>query len=194
MANTNNPTGLRYAYSLDGRDPIIQTCLLPSGDGTATFVGDPVKLDGTASANGFYPTVVQAAAGNAIYGVIVGIDQVKDMGTSLNLYRLHRPASTAMYCHVITSPNAVFEVQASGSLGIADVGLNADLTMATAGSSVTGLSGAELDTSAKDGTATRQLKILHFAAKADNEIGTNAKAFVKINNHQLGSHTGTAGV
>jgi len=194
MANTNNPTGLRYAYSLDGRDPIIQTCLIPSGDGTATFVGDPVKLSGTSSANGFFPTVIQAAAGNAIYGVIVGIDQVKDMGTSLNLYRLHRPASTAMYCHVITSPNAVFEIQASGSLAITDVGLNADVTLATAGSAATGLSGAQLDTAAMDTTATRQLKLLHFAAKADNEIGANTKAFVKINNHQLGSYTGTAGV
>jgi len=30
--------------------------------------------------------------------------------------------------------------------------------------------------------------------RPDNEIGTNARWSVKINNHQLGSHTGTAGV
>lgn len=194
MANTNNPIGFKYAYCLHGRDPIIQTCLIPSGDATATFCGDAVKVDGTASADGFFPTVVQATATGGLFGVIMAFDQVKGLGNNLNLYRLHRPASTAMYCHVITDPNAVFEIQCSGSVGIADVGLNADITLATAGSTVTGLSGMQLNTAAMDTTATRQLKILHLAARPDSEVGTNAKCFVKINNHQLNGGTGTAGV
>jgi hypothetical protein len=56
------------------------------------------------------------------------------------------------------------------------------------------MSGVELDSSTAATTATLQVKIIRLDQRPDNEIGTNADWIVKINNHQHGSHTGTAGV
>jgi hypothetical protein len=55
-------------------------------------------------------------------------------------------------------------------------------------------SGMELDGSTLATTATLELKIIRLLPAVDNALGANAKLIVKINNHQLGSHTGTAGV
>ena len=52
----------------------------------------------------------------------------------------------------------------------------------------------EEDIESKLTTATLQVRILGLVDREDNEVGVNAKLLVKINNHQYGSHTGTAGV
>jgi hypothetical protein len=166
---------------------------VPASDGTAMGAGDLVKLAGSASTDG-YATVAQAAAGNPAIGVVVGF--VNDY-TNLNNPGSYRAASTARYVLVCDSPDVVYEVQedaVGGALAVADIGLNADSIVAAA-SSTTGQSGMQLDTSTKATTATLQLKILGFVNRPDNEIGSaNAKVWVTINNHQLASGTGVAGV
>jgi hypothetical protein len=198
MANSNTPFGLKLRSDLMGYLPPLKKVLLPSGDATAVFMNDPVKLAGDASATQpGCPTVAQAAAGDAIYGVVVGIDQYDEVAIgSVNMYRLHRPASTAMYALVCCDPNAIYEVQedaVGGALATADVGLNAEIVVGS-GSTVTGLSAVQLDTSTKATTATLALKILGFVERPDNEVGANAKVLVKINKHQLATGTGSAGV
>ena len=196
MANVDSPFGLKYRYCLHGGDPIIQTFLIPATDNTAVFLNDPVKPAGSASADGKYATVAQGTAAAQILGVVQGFDQVKGLGTSQNLYRTHRPASTAMYVKVITDPLAVYEIQedsVAGALAADDIGLNASIIVGT-GSAVTGLSAVELDTSTKADTATLELKIIGLVNRPDNELGTNAKVLVMINAASFGGGTGMTGI
>jgi hypothetical protein len=63
------------------------------------------------------------------------------------------------------------------------------------GSTVTGFSGEQADSTTVATTATLPLKIHGAVQKVDNDItSTNVKILVLINNHQLSGGTGTAGV
>jgi hypothetical protein len=102
-----------------------------------------------------------------------------------------------MYINVIDDPNCLFEIQCDDeveTIAAADGSLNADLIVGS-GDTATGESGMELDSNTADTTATLQLKIVDWVRSPDNELfSSHQKAVVKINNHQYGSHTGTAGV
>jgi hypothetical protein len=199
MANTSRVNGLRPIRYLNGSpyNGAFNTYFLPSGNGTATFVGDLVKADATAdtaAAGGLakgIQSVIQSAAGDASIGVIVGfaIDP-----TNLNTPQ-YRAASTGRYVYVADDPNLLFEIQTSnGTLVVADVGLNADVAVA-AGSTTTGASGMTLDVGTKLTTAALVLKIMGFTQRPDNDnTAASSRVVVKINNHQLGAATGTAGV
>lgn len=199
MANISRVNGFNPLKNLTGSAEVGQVNLyfIPSGNGTATFVGDLVKADSTgdtAAAGGKalgVQSVIQAAAGDAVLGAIVGF--VVD---PLNLNTpQYRAASTGRYCLVADNPTQLYEVQTSnGTLGVADVGLNASIAVA-AGSTTTGTSGMTLDVGTIATTATLTLKIMGFSQRVDNEVGNaNSKVIVKINNHQFNSGTGTAGV
>jgi hypothetical protein len=203
MANVDRPNGLTPVKMLTGAPYTGQfnTYVVDAADETALFIGDAVKQVNTGSdsaAESVYGRdteglmhVVQATAGAAILGVVVGFSPDQD-----NLMRRHRLADTARLVYVVDDPNVIFEIQeVSGGtpLAAADVGLNASIVVGS-GSTTTGMSGMELDNSTELTTATLELKILGLSPKPDNNIGEHAKWLVKINNHQLGSSTGTAGV
>lgn len=189
MANVDSAFGLMPVRYASGA-PYTGACnryYVPASDGTALFRGDPVILAGSADANGV-PDVTRATAGSAgrITGVVVGV--VNDA----SITGKHRPASTAGYVLVADDPNLLFEIQddsVGGNLAATDIGLNADLASGT-GSTVTGLSGFELDTSTKATTATLQLRIEGLVQRPDVEVGANTKALVRIN---LPTQTGAAG-
>lgn len=162
---------------------------LPATDNTATFVGDPVKVAGGADADG-RGTVDQCGASDASCGVVMGF-----VPRPAALDAVYRPASVSVNALVCTDENAVYEVQCTGALTAADIGLNIDATAgAGAGNTTSGASGYAVDSGAMDTTATRVYKILALVPRVDNEFGAYQKVLVKINNHQFGSHTGTAGV
>lgn len=196
MANVNRTNGLRLYKNVE--DAALTEYFIPNTDATAVFVGDLVKLDSTGdtvAAGGLgkgVRSVVQATPGGAVVGVVVGF---KVDPTNLNVQ--YRAASTGRYVLVADDPEALFEVQedaVGGALTVSDVGLNADFIVG-AGSTVTGTSGMQLDTSTKAVTATLPLKIVEFSQRQDNEPGNaNAKVVVQLNNHQLRGGTGTAGV
>lgn len=198
MANTDRAFGMRPVQHLDGSpwNGKVSTYFVPSTDGTAIYVGDPVKSGGTAGAAGTVvygmsvegmATVAVAAAGDTLRGVVVGFSPLQS-----NLETLHRAASTARLVYVVDSPDVVFEVQSDeggAALALVDVGENADI-LYTAGSAVTGRSAVELDSSDHK-TTTAQLRILGFAQRTDNEAGANyAKVLVVINEHELKSTSG----
>jgi hypothetical protein len=162
-----------------------------ASDATAIFMGDAVKLDGGSDGNGIRS--VTQATGAAVAGVVVGI-VVDPLLLNSPQYRV---ASTARYLMVADDPNLLFECQedaVGGALASTSVGLNANLIVG-AGSTTTGQSGMQLDTSTVATTATLELKVIEFVQRPDNEVGNAlAKVIVKLNNHQLSSSTGTAGV
>ena len=186
MANVDRVNGLRPVKHLNGApfNGMVNRYYVPATDSTAIFVGDAVKSGGSADARGV-PDVAQAAAGDTIRGIVVGIEPVTD--ESLNF----RAASTEAYVLVADAPDLVFEIQedsVGAALAVTNVGQNADLIVA-AGDTTVGKSGMELDSSTAVGT-TAQLRILGLVQREDNEIGDNAKWLVMINEHELKSTVG----
>lgn len=197
MANEARVNGFKPVKYLNGAPYNGQATLYctTTADGVALFVGDLVKLAGTADANGVRG-VAQAEASDACVGVVVGI--VPSM-TALDTPQ-YRAASTARYVLVADDPNIIFEAQEDGAtdpLEMVDAGLNVNFVVG-AGSTTTGASGMQIDSNTEDTTATLPLKLIEPVQRPDNELvatgQANTRWLVKINNHQLGSHTGTAGV
>lgn len=181
MANADTPFGLRPVMMLDGSPWNGQgiRCVFASGDSTATFIGDPVKLAG--SSVGGYPTVQQAAAGNPIFGVVVAFEPDRS-----DLTVQYRKASTERQAIVVPARDALFVVQedsVGGALTADSVGQNADIVVGS-GNTTFGISGVELDSSGA-AAASAQLKILGLWQSEDNAIGTNAKWLVKVNESGL---------
>lgn len=181
MANTNVAFGLKPVRDASGApyNGATEMFYVPSSDGTALFIGDPVVKAGSADTNGV-ATVTRGAVGGPFSGVVQGF--MPDGTTNLVGYRA---ASTAAYVLVCTDPDILYEVQedaVGGALAAVDVGLNASIIVA-AGSTYTKRSGTMLDTSTKATTATLDLKIMGFVQRPDNAIGANAKVLVKINNN-----------
>lgn len=199
MANSDIVSGFKPVRYLNGApySGAHNLYLIPAGDATATFIGDAVVAGGTAGTAGLrvdgvdvegMPTVAQAAAGNTnIVGVVVGFYSRPDaLGT------LYRPASTAMIAMVADDPNIIFEVQedsVGAALAAVDVGENADLVVA-AGSTTTGISGMELDSSTHTAAAAT-LRILRLVPRPNNNIGDNAKWEVKFAEHAYSTIAGT---
>ena len=174
---------------------------VPSSDSTVIMVGDLVKLLGSARSPTGVPTVTRAVASDAVVGVVVGIT-FEGMGDTANVppvtdlnTPMYRRASTDRYLMVCDDPMVVFEVQASANtIAVTDVGNNANFR-ATAGSTTSGSSGFDLDVSTILTTATLPLKIVGFPYREDNAIGDAfVSVYVKLNNHQYNSGTGTVGV
>lgn len=196
MANTNTPFGLRPVRHINGApyNGGATRYYVPASDGTALYLGDPVIIAGSADAAGLASvTKATAAGGNYMLGPVVAFDPVEGAGAGGRDSTIYRAASTERYVWVADDPDLVFEVQedgVGGALAAADVGLNADWIAGTA-STVTGLSGAMLDTSTKATTNTLQLRILGFKQSVDNEVGSaNAKVLVSINLHSRRNLTG----
>jgi hypothetical protein len=193
MANTDAPFGLKPIRHKSGA-PYNGACnpyYVPSTYATALYIGDAVIKTGTANTAvvegypiGSLPEINAATVGdgNAITGVIVGFGPNR-----ANLSQQYNPASTARVVWVCDDPDVVFLIQADSqaALAVTSVGLNAVLIATHAGSTVTGLSGLELDTTtdAPAADASNQLTILRFHPSEDNEVLTHAKMEVMINNH-----------
>lgn len=194
MANVSRINGFRPSRYLNGSpyNGAVTKYYVTSGDATAIFVGDLVKLDGGATPEGIR-SVTAAGASEAVVGAVVGVSIDP---TNLNTSQ-YRAASTARYVLVADDPNILFEAQedaVGGALALASIGLNVNVTTGS-GSTTTGASAMQVDTSTVSTTNTLPLKLMEFVQRVDNETATaNAKVLVKINNHQLASGTGTAGV
>ena len=195
MANIDAAFGLRpiaKVGSAPGGTTGTTKYSIADNQGTAIFTGDPVKYknDGT---------VEVATAGDASCGVFMGCFYT-DPTTSKPTFRNHFPASLSpgdAIAFVADDPDQLFIAQqdSDGSnLVAADLNLNADLVFGT-GSTTTGMSGVEIDSSTKNTTAALQVRLIDFYDTPSNDATANNSVLViKINNHQLGSHTGTAGV
>lgn len=180
MANADNAFGFRPVRTLTGGDwkGQITTVALLAADATATFIGDAVKLTGTATADGLYPSVAQCAAGNNIDYVIVGFEP--DFANE-SFNSIYRTASTLRLARAVPVQNMVFEIQEdsdASDIAITDVGEFCDIVVGS-GSTATGMSAMELDSS-NAGTGD-QCRIIGLGKGADNELASNAVWEVTIN-------------
>jgi len=189
MANTDTPFGFKPVKHLLGMpwNGKVSTYYVPVGNATALFKGDPVRSTGSSDSTGKFPSVVKSDAGEIVRGVIVGFgDNPYVMTHPDTPNRDYLPISTASYVFVVDDPFVIFEVQEDsvGNNMTADmVGLQTDFTDG-AGSTVTGKSGLELDSS-DTATALGQCKIMRVVDREDNALGTNCKWEVLIVEHEL---------
>ena len=197
MANIDAPFGLR-PIAKQGSAPGGTTGTTKyriSSGASALFTGDPVKLksDGSIEVKGGAGAIT-----GAISGVFMGCFYT-DPTTSKPTFRNNYPdglAATDAIAFISDDVNQLYIAQQDANdIGAADLGNNAEMVMA-AGSTTTGMSRAEIDSStAATGNATYMLKILDFYDTPSNDTtAANSVLVVKINNHQLAASTGTAGV
>lgn len=212
MANTSKINGFRPVKHVTGAPYNGQANIygVASGDSTALFVGDVVKLAADGNAAGIQYVTAHAAGvagtGQPALGVVVGIINTKldpvDGRMSAGSISLdtpvYRPGSVEQYVLVADSPDLIYEVEATAagsaySFAVADVGQNANI-FAGSGSTTTGNSAHSLNMSDKGTAATLPFKIVGVSKKINNEVtGNYTKVLVQINNHQYKS-VGTVGV
>ena len=212
MANTSKINGFRPVKHVTGAPYNGQANIygVASGDSTALFVGDVVKLAADGNAAGIQYVTAHAAGvagtGQPALGVVVGVINTKldpvegrmSAGTISLDTPVYRPGSVEQYVLVADSPDLIFEVEATAagsaySFAVADVGQNANI-FAGSGSTSTGNSAHSLNMSDKGTAATLPFKIVGVSKKIDNEVtGNYTKVLVQINNHQYKS-VGTVGV
>lgn len=212
MANTSKINGFRPVKHVTGAPYNGQANIygVASGDSTALFVGDVVKLAADGNAAGIQYVTAHAAGvagtGQPALGVVVGIINTKldpvDGRMSAGSISLdtpvYRPGSVEQYVLVADAPDLIYEVEATAagsaySFAVADIGQNANI-FAGSGSTSTGNSAHSLNMSDKGTAATLPFKIVGVSKKIDNEVtGNYTKVLVQINNHQYKS-VGTVGV
>lgn len=210
MANVDSPFGLRPIRMKSGApyNGSVVPMYLAASYATATFIGDAVikvaSGSNTAAVTvpgggtfgvGTLPNIEQATAGdtNRITGVIVGF-----AASPTALENQYNPASTERVAFVCVDPDVVYEIQADGPIPAASMGLNAVLIFTHTGSTASGLSGMELDTTSDvpAADASNQLLIVNAVNRDDNDTTlTHAKVEVLINQHTENQGTvGTLGI
>ena len=187
MANVNRVNGFTPVRHLNGApyNGQVNRYCFTTADGTATFVGDLVKLSGTGHTDGT-PSLAQAAAGDAVIGVLVGLEP-----DPTNLGLRHRTASTFRYAYVADDPSLIFEAQedsVGNNLAVTEIGLCTNVTVG-AGVTATGASGMQIDSSDTATDSAGQLRIMRLVPREDNAIGTNAKWEVMIAEHSYNGGT-----
>ena len=205
MSNLNAKFGAIAKHMRNGSKDVPLRAYYVKGDyATALYVGDPVsRIAGDSNAAeikvaagsmvggaekfpaGSLQKVERAANGdtNAITGFIQKIGfAVSDASAFRAGYK---PASTEAVVFVADHPDTIFELQCSAACATTDVGKVANLT-GSGGSTVTGLSNVELDSSSlATGNATYQLQVVGVSTDMmNNDASSNyVNALVRINNH-----------
>ena len=153
--------------------------------GTAIFQGDMVAQ---VTGGGIE---VHADGGTVpIVGVFNGCrftDPTSGKETFSNFY----PASTNasdIEAFIIDDPNVIYEIQCDAAFPIADLFGNFDIVYTTAGSTVTGISGAELDVTTGATNTNLPIKAIDISQDPENsDVGSDAtNVLVVIQNHIFG--------
>lgn len=181
---------LAAGYNTQG----FETFQILDGYTTAIYFGDVVKMASTG--------VIEKDTGTTTltpYGVFLGCSY-QDPALGYWQNSQYWPASTTtglsvtspLYpmCKVSDNPDAVFMIQADGSIPQTALGANGDIVQ-TAGTSVFGKSRNALSSVTLDTVSTRPLRVVGLADIPGNAWGDAFTiVLVKFNNHQLTTLTG----
>ena len=196
MANTDAPFGLQCFGAL--RDGDCHLYRITNNYGTALYMQDPVKVVAAGTLERSLTTGAISANGAiiAIFQQVGPKTTRPDNLTPVNYMPASAGTTYDYWALVADNPDLLFRVQEDGDttpITIADVGFNVDLIFTHAGDTVSGISGAEIDSNTAAVTATLAMKIVNLAMEWDvkgNQWNTASSAFskwiVKFANHQLG--------
>jgi hypothetical protein len=190
MANIDKAFGLRPLGNLSATGAQKQYGYeIADNQSGAIYQGDLVTIyDG-------YLVKFAPATHTAAVGVFNGCNYI-DPTTGKPTWKNYYPGSVnitagKIMADVIDDPSQLFTIQADEDIVQADIGKNADV-VGTGGSTTTGVSTMELDSSTIANTAALNLKIVGLYNVPGNELGNFAVVVVKINEHLYGS-AGVAG-
>jgi hypothetical protein len=190
MANNDKAFGLRPLGNLSGTGAQKQYGYeIEDNQAGAIFQGDLVTIfDG-------YLVKFAPATHTAAVGVFNGCQYI-DPTTGKPTFKNFYPGSVnitagKIAADVMDDPSQLFLIQVDESVAQTQIGLNADV-IGTGGSTTTGVSSMELDSSTIAKAAALNLKIVGLYDVPGNAFGTNAVVVVKINEHLYGS-AGVAG-
>lgn len=177
MSNVDRPNGFRpYMYANGAPyNGAFEVMISPTDN---LFLGDLVEptATGTAIRDGAYQEVGRAETGDPIVGVVVGWEPNPD-----NLGIKYHAASSTRGVYVARTDDLILYCQNDGAMAAADVGLNANFIVA-AGSTTSGASNMEVDSTTEATTNTLDLRIMGFVDSPDNEVANaNAKMLVRVN-------------
>ena len=190
MANIDKAFGLRPIGNLSATGAQKQYGYeIADNQGGTIFQGDLVALSA-----GFITRFLPATHTAAV-GVFNGCNYI-DPTTGKPTWKNYYPGSVnitsgKIIADVIDDPSQLFLVQCDAGFVAADVGKNADV-IGTGGSTTTGVSTMELNSSTLATTAALNLKTVGLYNVPSNEFGSFAVVVVKINEHVYGS-AGVAG-
>lgn len=186
MSNVDRPMGAIPVGTISG-SPVngaVREYPVDASNATAIFPGDFVTLETDGN-------VTPAAAGGVILGVCVGVKV--DRSVAATEHPGYLPATTAGDIMVSVGPDVIYEVQEDGVGGALDagaIGSNID-HIAGAGSTDTGRSAHELDSSSATAAGSAGLRIIGFSKRVDNEVGSaNGKLLVVVHESHLNAANG----
>ena len=153
--------------------------------GTSIFQGDMV-----AQVTGGGVEVHADGGTVPIVGVFNGCSYT-DPTTKEQKFSNFYPASTNasdIIAFIIDDPMVIFEIQCNAAFPVADLLGNFDIVYTSAGSTTTGISGAELNVSDGNTTATLPLKAIDISQDTENsDVSSDAtNVHVVIQNHIFG--------
>jgi hypothetical protein len=187
MANQDAAFGMRPVKMIGGA-PFTggqSRYRIAANYGTAIFQGDMVAQ---VTGGGIE---VHADGGTVpIVGVFNGC-RFTDPTTGKETFSNFYPASTNasdIEAFVIDDPNVVYEVQADAAFPVADLFGNFDIVYTSSGSTVTGISGAELDVTTGATNTNLPIKAIDISQDPENsDVGSDAtNVLVVIQNHIFG--------
>jgi len=187
MANRDAAFGLKPVKMIGGSPYSggVSRYRIAANYGTSIFQGDMVMqvTGGTVEIHADGGTV-------PIVGVFNGC-QYTDPTTGEQVYSNYYPASTNtsdIIAFIIDDPNVVFEVQADAAFPVADLFGNFDIVYTSAGSTKTGISGAELKVADGGTGTTLSVKAIDISEDPDNDdvASANTNVYVVIQNHIFG--------
>jgi hypothetical protein len=185
MANVDKAFGLKPLGNLSATGAQKQYGYeIEDNQAGAIFQGDLVTIVG-----GY---VVKFAPGThaAALGVFNGCNYI-DPTTGKPTWKNYYPGSVnitqgKIIADVLDDPSQLFLIQADEDIVQADIGKNADV-IGTGGSTITGVSTMELDSSTIADAEALNLKIVGLYDVPGNSLGDFAVVVVKINEHLYGS-------
>lgn len=208
MASTSSPYGLRPLNLLGGQGYAGSTRLyaIPASYAVSIQFGDPVIITNTGSTRGYLArfnatttatTVTSTGGGFGFVGVFVGCTYT-DPTYGKVFRQTYTAGNTAsdIQGYVVDDPDALFQVQADGSLAQTALGCNAALIQTVAGNSGANIiSGVGLQASSIATTSTLPVRIVDFVNSTTSQIGdAYTDVIVRINTHfHRTGNTGSAG-
>ena len=187
MANKDAAFGLRPVKMIGGAPWTggQSRYRIAANYGTSIFQGDMVMqvTGGTVE--------IHADGGTVPIGGVFNGCQYTDPTTGEQIFSNYYPASTNasdIIAFIIDDPMVVFEVQADAAFPIADLFGNFDIVYTTAGSTVTGISGAELKVADGGTGTTLSVKAIDISEDPENSdvSSANTNVLVTIQNHIFG--------
>jgi len=210
MSNTRNPNwGIKPLFMAEARKTAL---LLPitNNYGTALYQTDPVvavtagTIERGPTATAWLGVILELfrRSGTGLYSAS-GLTPVQYMGATPG-------AAYTYFALVAIDPMIFYSMQEDGdtsSLQLADMWGACDIIFTTSGNTTTGISGAEIDSSSADNTATRPLMVVtplanyfdvdagaYNAISTDGAAANYCKFIVKQFNGQMGPGAVTAGL